>query len=504
MPSTTISESTLSRTIREEILPSIYELGGPKDPVYSMAKRSWTNVKRNDGIGRNYEVHKVWGLGLAGGGSFGSALGSQMLNADAWNFSAFGNPETWPGFDEVSAPTFLRSKVSLVKHKLNMFIPRDIMQSDQLNASIGQVTPFYIKGLANLALQQELGAFYSTAPTTVAIAAIGNTSDTVTNATADTAAFLVDLNGTDAEGRIHRLHKGQLIDLYNEAGTVKRNTNFQIYVDNVDYADQTVRLRRLDGGELQVDTVLGGGVTYAGSGGDDDIIVLKDSIGFSPGTLESWIADGTTVTDFFDIDVRDHGDFKSIREAINAPLTESLLNQHVGYFYESFPDAQLKRTLTTMGVLLGFIDNIDSVNQGGVTSGSTDTTYPGRFRYERQGKALDVEAGWDTFNYRFGGRKLDMYTSRYLAKGRCISGLFDLTRFVPPPIPGSKMDSRIGDEFQFLASSGSASYDSIFTRADFNNRFTNMLQAPAERKSVVMPGQPNFLMLTGITEMTGF
>ena len=157
-----------------------------------------------------------------------------------------------------------------------------------------------------------------------------------------------------------------------------------------------------------------------------------------------------------------------------------------------------------MGVLLGFIDNIDTVNQGGVTSGSTDTVYPGRFRYERQGKALDVEAGWDTFSYRFGGRKLDMYTSRYLAKGRCISGLFDLTRFVPPPIPGSKMDARIGDEFQFLASSGSSAYDSIFTRADFNNRFTNMLQAPAERKSVVMPGQPNFLMLTGITEMTGF
>ena len=505
MASTTIMESTLSRTIREEILPSIYELGGPKDPVYSMAKRSWTNVKRDQGIGRNYQVHKVWGLGLAGGGSFGSALGSNMLNADAWNFSAFGNPETWPGFDEVSAPTFLRSRVTLIKHKLNMFIPHDIMQSDQLNSSIGAVAPFYIKGLAKLALQQELGAFYSTAPTTVAIAGIGTTAATVTNASGDTTAINVNLGGTLAVGRIHRLHKGQLVDLYNAAGTVKRNTNFQVFVDNVDYLAQVVRLRRLDGGDLQTTTVLGGGVTYAGAGGDLDIIVLKDSLGFTPGTMESWVADGSTITTFFDIDVRDHGDFKSLRpSAISAPLTESLLNRHVGYFYESFPDAQLKRGITTMGVLLGFIDNLDSVNQGGMTSGSTNTTYPGRFKYERQGKALDVEAGWDTFNYRFGGRQLDIYTSRYMAKGRFYGGLFDLTRFVPPPVPGSKMDSRIGEEIQFLGSTGGSAYDSIFVRADYNDRFTNMLQCPAERKSVVMPGQPNFLELTGITEMTGF
>ena len=506
MSSTTIMESTLSRTIREEILPTIYELGGPKDPVYSMAKRSWTNVKRNEGIGRNYEVQKVWGIGLAGGGSFTSALGSDMLNSDTWNFSAFGNPETWPGFDEVSAPTFLRSKVRLVKHKLNMFIPRDIMQSDQLNASIGQVTPFYIKGLANLALQQELGTFYSTSPTTVAIAAIGDTSVTVTNASGDTTAILVNLNGTGAVGRIHRLEKGQLIDLYNSAGTVKRNTNFQVYVDNVDYRDQTVRLRRIDGSDLQTSTVLGGGVTYAGAGGDNDIIVLKDSIGFTPGTMESWFADGTDITTFFDIDVRDHGLFKSIKQSLSsAPLTESWLNRQCGYFYESFPDAELKRAITTMGVLLGFIDNIDNVAaQGSSVHSGTDGIYPGRFRYDRNGKTLDVEAGWDSFNYRFGGRAIDIYTSRYMAKGRFHAGLFDLTRFVPPPVPGSKMDSRLGDEFQFLGSTGGSAYDSIFVRADHNNKFTNMLQTPAERKTVIMPGQPNFLMLHTIAEATGF
>lgn len=497
MATTTIQESTISRTIREEILPTIYEIGAPMDPVYSMAKRSWSKVQRNQGIGRNYEVHKVWGLGLAGGGTFGSALGSDMLTGPN-NFSAFGEPETWPAFDEVSAPTFLRSKVQLIKHKLNMFVPRDIMQSDKLNASIGQVVPYYLKGLANLALQQELGLFYSSAPSTAALAAIGDTSATVSNLSGDTSAITVNLGGTNAVGRIRRLEKGQLVDLYDSTGATKRNDSFNIFVDNVDYEAQTVTLRRLDGGTLQVDTVLNGGVSYDGSGGDDDIITIKDSVGYSPGTLESWIADGSSVTTFFDIDVTKHGDFKSIKEDISSnPLTESLLNQHVGYFYETFANAQLQRAITTMGVLLGFIDNLDQLGTGGSAN-------PGRFRYDRNGRTLDVEAGWDKFNYRFGGRSLDIYTSRFMTSGRFIAGKYDLTRYVPPPMPGSNQDSRIGGEVEFLGSTGGAAYDSIFVRADHNNRFTNMLQTPAERKMVVMPGQPNFLFLHNIAEMTGF
>ncbi len=509
MATTTILESTLSQTLREELLPSIYERGVIKDPVYAMAKRTWSNVVRNQGIGRDYKVKKVWGLGLAGGGSFGSPLGSDMINAPEWSFSAFGTPETWPGYDEVSAPTFLTSEVQLVKHKLNLFVPRDILQTDRLNSSIGSVMPFYVRGLSKLALQQELGAFYSTAPTTVALVTLGNTSATVTDVSADTAAINVDISGASsslATGRIHRVEKGQLIDLYNTGGTIKRNTNFLIYVDNVDHEAQVVRLRRIDGGELQTTTVLGGGITYAGAGGDLDIMVLKDSIGFTPGTMEAWVADGTDITDFFGITVGDHGDYKSIKRDISAaPLTESLLNRYVGYFKESFRDADLPRAITTNGVLLGFIDNIDSLVRGG-TESPTDNkgAYPGRFKYERNGRAVEVEAGWDVFNYRYGGRKIDIHTSTYAEKGRFLAGAFDIDRFVPPPIPGTRTDQRIGDEMQFLASSGSSAYDSIFTRYDHNGKFSNLLQAPAERKSVMMPRSPNFLLLHGIAEMAGF
>ncbi|KPL05389.1 hypothetical protein AMJ85_11890 [candidate division BRC1 bacterium SM23_51] len=373
MATTTILESTLSQTLREELLPSIYERGVIKDPVYAMARRTWSNVVRNEGIGRDYKVKKVWGMGLAGGGSFGSPLGSDMINDSTWSFSAFGTPETWPGYDEVSAPTFLTSEVQLVKHKLNLFVPRDILQADRLNSSIGAVMPFYVRGLSKLALQQELGTFYSTLPTTVALASIGDASSTVTDGP-DTSSINIDLSGASssgATGRIHRLEKGQLVDLYKSDGTVKRNTNFLIFVDNVDYETQVVRLRRIDGGELQDSTTLGGGINYDSADGDGDIIVLKDSIGFTPGTMAAWVADGTTITDFFGITVTNHGEYKSIlRDLSDAPLTESLLNRYVGYFKESFRDGDLPRAVTTNGVLLGFIDNIDA-NVQGATEAST-------------------------------------------------------------------------------------------------------------------------------------
>lgn len=507
MATTTILESTLSKTLREELLPGIYERGVIKDPLYALARRTWTNVVRNAGIGRDYKVKKVWGMGTAGGGSFGSPLGSDMINDDTWSFSAFGTPETWPGYDEVSAPTFIQSEVQLVKHKLNMFVPRDIMQTDRLNSSIGAVMPFYVKGMSKLALQQELGTFYSTAPSTVALAAIGDASATVTDVSGDTGAINVDISGASASGatgRIHRFEKGMLVDLYDSTGATKRNTNFLVFVDNVDYEAQVVRLRRIDGGELQDSTTLGGGINYDTADGDDDIIVLKDSIGYTPGTMAAWVADGSTITTFFGITVGNHGEFKSmLRDLSSAPLTESLLNSYVGYFKESFRDGDLPRAVTTNGVLLGFIDNIDA-NIQGATEASTVGVYGPRFRYERNGQAVNVQAGWDKFNYRYGGRTLEMHTSTYMEKGRFQAGVFDIDRFVPPPIPGTRMDQRIGDELQFLASSGSSAFDSIFTRYDHNGKFSNLLQAPCERKCVMMPRTPNFLLLTSVAEISGF
>jgi hypothetical protein len=359
-----------------------------------------------------------------------------------------------------------------------------------------------MKGVSDLLAQQEAAVFYSSAPTTKALGAIGDTSATVTDVSADTTAININLGGTNAVARIHRFRQGMLVDLYNAAGTVKRNTNFFIGVDNVDPLAKTIRLRRLDGGTFQTTTTLGGGVTYAGAGGDLDIIVIKDSMGKGPSGLESWIADGSAITSFYGIDVRNFGQYKSyVPSAISAALTESLLNRHVGFFYESFPGKKLDTGLTTMGVLLGFIDNLD-----GYVSGSN--SQDGRYRYDRQGQAVEVEAGWESFKYRFASRPLDIYTSTYAASGTFYAGKMKngaITRYVPPPIPGAKVDSRFGQEVEFIGSLGGVGYQGIFLHAlASNGAVSDFVQAPFVRRWQTMPEQPNFLKLGTISEITGF
>src|SRR3546814_20279346 len=67
--------------------------------------------------------------------------------------------------------------------------------------------------------------FYSTDTTNYSLAAIGDTSATVTNVSGDTSAINVAIGGTGAVGRVMRADKGQRVDLYNAAGTVKRNAD---------------------------------------------------------------------------------------------------------------------------------------------------------------------------------------------------------------------------------------------------------------------------------------
>lgn len=488
----------IQHTLVQEILPAIYSAAWDLDAFYPMVRRSWHKVKRNRGIGRGFTVTKNWSTGMAGGARFQSAQGSNVLSGPQ-NFNMYGTPQRFPGIDEVTAPAYITSTVDLLEQQANLYIPHHILRADKLDASITSVLADNLRGVGELVTQQEMALFYSTAPTQAALVDLGNTSDTVSNVSGDTAAIDVDMgHANSGDGRIHRLRQGMMVDLYDDTGTTKRNTNFYIVVDNVDPIAQTFRLRRVDGGELQTTTTLGGGVTYATAGGDDDIVVIKDSVGYTPGSLESWIADGSSITDFFDIDVTDFGQYKSyVPAAISAALTDTVLNRHVGWFYESFPGKKLTAALTTLGVLLGFIDNLDT---GYATDGN-----PGRMRYERQGRALDVEAGWHAFKYYFAGRPLNVFTSTYCQSGNFYAGdlINQVTRYVPPPIGGAKVDQRFGMEIEYLAPLGGSGFQGIFKHAHDNGRTTNFVECPMVRQWVCMPNKPNFLKLSSITEVIG-
>jgi hypothetical protein len=493
-------------TLEQKIVPTIFESLWDLDPVYPMIRRSSMNVVRNRGIGRGWQVLKTWVTGVAGGAKFMSVAGGNTLSGPL-GFNMYDTPQSFQAVDEVTAPAFIQSNVTLIEHRGNFYLPHQILRADRLNASIGSVVAQNLKGVADLLAQQEAAIFYSSSASTGELADIGDASSNVANKTSpatDTTVMIFDLSGTDASGRVHRFRSGMMVDLYDSTGVTKRNAGYFLVVDNVDPLDNKIHVRRVDGGTFQIDTVLGGGVSYD-TNGDNDIFVIKDSVNQAPKGLESWIVSGTgTSTSFFGIDVRNFSQFRSyVPSAISAALTENTLNKHFAKFFESFPGQKIDTMLTTMGVLIGFIDNLDTYN-------TAVASQPGRFRYDRNGQALTVEAGWEAFRYRFASRSVEIFTSTYANSGTAYCGKIrggGLTRYVPPPIPGAKVDSRFGTEVEFVAPiGGTGGMQGIFKHAHgTTGATTDFVEAPFVRQWNVMPGpqSKNWMKLTGITEVLG-
>ena len=499
----TITDS-IQYTLEQKIVPTIFESLWKLDPVYPMIRRSSMNVVKNQGIGRTWKVMKTWATGVAGGAKFMSAQGGNVKSGPLGG-TMYDTPQSFQASDEVTAPALVQSEVSLIEHRGNFYLPHQIMRADKFNASIGSVVALNLKGVSNLLAQQEGGIFYSSSATTGELADIGDSSANVSNKTtpaADTAVMLFDLSGTSASGRVHRFRPGMLVDLYDSTGTTKRNAGYSLMIDNVDPLNNMLYIRRMDGGEFQTTTTLGGAVTYATAGGDNDILVIKDSVNQGPKGLESWIADGSAGhTSFYGIDVRDYGQFRSyLVGSLGSALTENLLNRYFAKFFESFPGQSIDTLITTMGVLVGFMDNMDSYNPAVASQ-------PGRFRYDRNGQPLTVEAGWDTFKYRFASRQIEIVTSTSSNTGVAYAGKIKnggLTRYVPPTIPGAKVDSRFGTEVEFVAPLGASK--GIFKLAHgATGATTDFVEAPFLRQWNVMPNEDskNWMKIPGITEVLG-
>ena len=232
-------------TLEEKIVPTIFESLWELDPIYPMIARSSMNVVRNRGIGRGWNVLKTWVAGIAGGAKFMGPAGGNIVSGPH-NFTMYDGAQTFPALDETSAPAFIQTTVQLVEHRGNFYLPHQILRADRLNASIGSVVAQNLKGVGTLLAQQEAAVFYSTDTTTYALADVGDSSASMANKSADTAAIEVDLSATNTSGRVHRFRQGMLVDLYDSTGATKRNSSFYVAVDNIDPLSKKITLRRVD------------------------------------------------------------------------------------------------------------------------------------------------------------------------------------------------------------------------------------------------------------------
>jgi hypothetical protein len=498
----TVSDN-IQYALVQKIVPTILESLWGLDPVYPMFRRSSTGVKRNGDIGRGWQVKKTWSTGMAGGAKFQSAQGSNVLSGPV-QATMYDTPNTFQGVDETTAPALLQTTLTLIQHAGNFFLPHQIMRADRLSASIGSIVALNLKGLAELLAQQEAAVWYSNDTTTYALANLGDVSACCTVSGATMVIDIDDLtDGTNsAYGRVHRFRPGMLVDVYDKTGATKRNAGFYLLVDNVDALAGTVTLRRVDGQDLgwTVDTDIV----------NDDVVVIKDSVSTAPNSLESWIADGVTNTSWFGLTVNTttNSQYRSylVDHGTATTPTEATWNKYHGRFFEAYPGKELSDALTTTGVLLAFIANLDGyVNLVDANSGVS-----GRIRYDRQGQAMKADMGWESFDYRFGSKRCKIWTSTYMAPGTWIAGKLGqggITRYVPPRLPGSNVDSRFGEEVEFIAGlGGSGGYQGgIFKHAHSSSgQTTDFVEAPFVRHWNCMPQQAQFLKVYDIEDTLNY
>ena len=133
------------------------------------------NVTRNQGIGRGWQVLKTWVTGVAGGAKFQSAQGGNTLSGPL-GFNMYDTPQSFQAVDEVTAPAFVQTNITLIEHRGNFYLPHQILRADRLNASIGSVVAQNLKGVSDLLAQQEAAIFYSSSASTGELASIGDSS----------------------------------------------------------------------------------------------------------------------------------------------------------------------------------------------------------------------------------------------------------------------------------------------------------------------------------------
>jgi hypothetical protein len=207
--------------------------------------------------------------------------------------------------------------------------------------------------------------------------------------------------------------------------------------------------------------------------------------------VEDWmkgsgqIMGGAAGSEGLDLDSSPGSMFKSIvRSNLASRLTPEFMNQALAQFAVAFPEIKLNACVTTMGVLLGFQDEIKQTGQG---------------QFEVNQK-IDVSGGWSFSKWVTPTGSVDFWTSPYCLAGRAYIQQIDpsnLKLYGLPVIGETKSDFAPG--IQFLGKI--LGWPSIRVPETAANGTASMIVgAPFIRFALLCPIRPNGIKIGGITE----
>lgn len=488
----------LNYILREELAPGVRESLPAVDGIFERIKSSSMGVQRDTGVGRGYYVKHNFVASVGGAYKFranpyGSTTRAMGASGAYGPVRVLDTINTFPGAKESANVGIIQRQLQLVAGAGNFFLPIQVFQTDQLDASTAKYVSLNIQQTARMVAQLNAVSFYAVSPSGTTLQPLAQIESVEAGGGDGDGSVTVGLDGSTYNiGRIRNFYPGMFVDIldYSDSWASLTDTasNCYLVVTEVDYFNQTVKIASTTGTDAD----------FTAQVEARDVIVPKDnastSTGYGPSGLESWMkatGQGADTTVFgIDIDTSGTADFVypqfgSMVESIGGPLTENLLNKYVGSFYDAM-GKKLDSILTTGGVVREFLDQVADL---GV--------------YQRQGQALKYKGGWTDVGYAYNGQNFDWLISTYVSPGRLYvtkTGDRNLTRYVPPKIPGAASNAAFSEEVQFIAQlGGSSGIFKLLTDGDTGST-TEVVEAPFMTLHEIAPMDVQGIKLTGLTE----
>lgn len=489
----------ISRSLREELVPGLRESLPGIDPVMGRLCTTSQNVVREN-IGRDWKViHTFDNTGVTGLSYTVSPSGGAVL-ADGSpgnvGYSLFGGSQMtqWPTADKMPGNSYLQRTITLKKNIASCPIPITLTQTDQLEASIGPMVNSILKGFVRNILLMKLGAFWKL-----------NADHRIAEATA--GATSIGTSGTTftlTAGRVANLYNGMAVYVRQiaSAGAAAQTTantgeseDYPAFVDSVDYRARTFKIRRHPSGSAtDISGLTSGGLCaifrYRPNHSTDANPVTAGNA-YSMSGLEDWLVDDASST-VFGIDFSKYKQFRSWRDStFSGALDSTALNKMFGGFMEAYGADMVDTLVTTDGVWLGLVDNIESTQQ--------------LLRYESQGKALDIKLGTQgKLKYLFNGKELEVIQTKHCPKGTVYGlklGNGNIKHYVPPPLPKKGSMKEMSQEVEFIGPA--IGYPGIVVplpASATNTATTDGTHLPAQFYCEVVPDQLQGIKMSTFSE----
>jgi len=484
----------LDNLIREELPSVVYESLIEIAPVYKYIKRTSMGVKRS-GIGRGWEVLHLFGTGVAGLMGNANPAGPAMFDSTRYpqsrvlDYDTAGNLTPFPAAAEAPHQYVLKRTLQLHKSTGNFSIPITWMSADALDASqVAQVVRD-IKAVGDLRAQTEAVSFFMGSSNTLCRMANLSTA----GASNGTLKFTV----APGTGRTAFFRVGMMVDIYADNGSgsptgnprnVVGTTYCPMIVADVDYLYGVITIQAVRGTNIS-------GISFT-NGQHVALRGANISREMRSWGLEDWIKSSGVILGgqpgdpCLDLDV--YSQFKSlVVDNVGGPLTDVVMNRYIGGFLDSYAGNRLDTIITTMGVTIRHLEQPLS----NTLTGANETQF-----YDRTGKPLTVQGGWDDVGYSFNGRKFNWLISPLCIAGRLYAVKFaggNVQRYIPPAVGGT--DARVGNEVEFMAPLAGSS--SIFMPGRSSTGAPQeLIEAPFWQYILVCPIDVRSVKLAGLSE----